>query len=684
VVGKLLHIDGVALRERVATRHREDTRLAGERGPDDEVRLLQRKPGCHQIDVVAAQSPDGVIPRCLDDLDVRFRVTRLELPDDLDELRTTSRSAQQAESQRPLEAARRDVRALEHARELVVGRAYVSQEPLAEWRQFDAATGAVNELRAELLLERAQALADPGGRQPELLGGTPEVQFLGEDEKETQLPQLDGLPHRELTLHDAFGFRLLIRNRLTATVAWMSIKEEKRKAWTTLILLGLAQFMVILDITVVNVALPSIAEDLAFAEGDLQWVITAYVLFTGGLLLLGGRATDLFGRRRVFLAGLMTFTLASLASGLAPSAEALIVARAVQGLGAAMLTPGALSIVTTTYEGGQRTAALAAWSAISSAGAAAGLVLGGVLTTALGWEWIFLINVPIGLATAIAVLQVVPAAPASAAGRRLDLLGAATVVAGLVLLVYGIEGTGEHGWGTERTVLLLIAAAALLAAFIAIERRIREPILPPSTWRNRSLVSGVGLVLVATALLIAVYFLNTIYLQDILGWSALETGLGFLPFVLVIGVAANVATKLIPRIGSRNLAALGLLLVGAGASLLALGPDVASYGVDVLPGFVVFGLGVGLVFPAASIAALSGVGEEEAGLASGLLTTGHELGAAFGVAAISAVATAAPTFVAGYADGFAAVAVAGAVLAVIALLATPTVRPGATPQVAND
>jgi EmrB/QacA subfamily drug resistance transporter len=463
----------------------------------------------------------------------------------------------------------------------------------------------------------------------------------------------------------------------------MSTNEE-RKSWTTLILLGLAQFMVILDITVVNVALPSIGEDLSFAEGDLQWVITAYVVFTGGLLLLGGRATDLFGRRRIFLAGLMIFTLASLASGLAPSAEALIVARAAQGVGAAMLTPGALSIVTTTYEGAQRIAALAAWSAIGSAGAAAGVVLGGVLTTGLGWEWIFLINVPIGLATAIAVLQVVPAAPASAAGRRLDLLGAATVVAGLVLLVYGIEGANEHGWGSERTVLLLIASAALLAGFIAIERRVREPVLPPSTWSNRSLVSGVGLVLVVTALLVAVLFLNTIYLQDVLGWSALEAGLGFFPLVLVIGIAANLATKLIPRIGSRNLAALGLLLVAGGATLLALAPEDASYGVDILPGFAVLGFGTGLVFPAASIAAFSGVGEESAGLASGLVTTGHELGAAFGVAAISAVATAAQTFVAGYEDGFAAVAVAAAVVAVIALLATPTVRPVATPQVADE
>lgn len=451
----------------------------------------------------------------------------------------------------------------------------------------------------------------------------------------------------------------------------------ERKPWTTLILLGLAQFMVILDITVVNVALPSIAEDLAFSEGDLQWVITAYVLVTGGLLMLGGRATDLFGRRRVFLAGLGIFTLASLASGLAPSPEALIAARAAQGLGAAMLTPGALSIVTTTYEGSQRTAALAAWGAISSAGAAAGVVLGGILTTALGWESIFFINVPIGVITAIGVLSVVPAARPSAAGMRLDVLGAVTAVAGLVLLVYAIDGANDHGWGSARTLLLLIASAALLATFAAVERRVREPVLPPSTWSNRSLVSGVGLILVATALVVAVFFLNTIYLQDTLGWSALETGLAFLPFVVAIGLAANAANRLIGHTGSRNLAALGLLLVAAGGGLLALAPDVATYGTDVLPGFVVLGFGVGLVFPVAAIASMSEVGEETAGLASGLMTTGHELGAAFGVAAISAVATAASTFVAGYADGFVAVAAVAGVAAIVTLVALPTVRPGA-------
>jgi EmrB/QacA subfamily drug resistance transporter len=461
-------------------------------------------------------------------------------------------------------------------------------------------------------------------------------------------------------------------------------ERSERKPWTTLVLLGLAQFMVILDITVVNVALPSIGEDLGFAEGDLQWVITAYVLFTGGLLMLGGRASDLFGRRRIFLAGLGTFTLASLASGLAPSPEALIAARSAQGFGAAMLTPGALAIVTTTYAGSQRTAALAAWSAISSAGAAAGVVLGGILTTALGWEWIFFINVPVGFATAVGVLRVVPDARPIAAGVRLDILGALTAVAGLVLLVYAIEGANDHGWGSARTLLLLGASATLLATFVAVERRVREPILPPATWSNRSLVSGVALILAATALLIAVFFLNTLYLQDILGWSALETGLAFLPLVVAIGLAANVANRLIGRVGSRNLAALGLLLVAAGAILFVLAPDTASYATDVLPGYIVLGFGVGLVFPAGSIASMSEVGEEGAGLASGLLTTGHELGAAFGAAAISAVATAASTFVAGYADGFTAVAAVAGLVAIVALLALPSVRPGAeTPAAAH-
>jgi Na+/melibiose symporter-like transporter len=290
---------------------------------------------------------------------------------------------------------------------------------------------------------------------------------------------------------------------------------------------------------------------------------------------------------------------------------------------------------------------------------------------------VFFINVPIGIAAGIGVLRLVPDAVPAGRGRLPDVVGAVTAVAGLVLLIYAIEGATDHGWGSARTLLLLLASAAILATFVAIERRVREPMLPPRTWRNRSLVSGVGLVLAATALLVAVFFLNTIYLQDVRGWSALETGLAFLPLVLVIGIAANVANSLLPRVGSRNLGALGLLLVGAGGALLALAPDAATYATDVLPGFLILGFGTGLVFPVAAIAAMSEVGEETAGLASGLLTTGHELGAAFGVAAISAIATSAPTFVAGYADGFAAVAVVAALVALITLVATPTVRPPA-------
>jgi EmrB/QacA subfamily drug resistance transporter len=447
--------------------------------------------------------------------------------------------------------------------------------------------------------------------------------------------------------------------------------EAEHKPWTTLILLGLAQFMVILDITVVNVALPSIGQELAFAEGDLQWVITAYVLFTGGLLMLGGRATDLFGRRRVFLGGLTTFTAASLASGLASSPEALVAARALQGVGAAMLTPAALSIVTTTYAGSQRTAALAAWSAIGSAGAAAGVVLGGVLTSGLGWEWVFFVNVPVGVIAGIGVIRVVPSAAPVAAGQRLDVLGAVTAVAGLVVLLYGIEGANEHGWTSARTVALVLASVVLLATFVRVETTAREPIIPPATWRNRTLVSGTVVILVATALLVAVFFLNTLYLQDVLGWSALETGLAFLPLVVVIAVGANAASRLISRIGAPNLAALGLLLVAGGATLLAVAPDAASYATDLLPGFLVLGLGVGLVFPAGSIAAMKDIPDEAAGLASGLVTTGHELGAAFGVAAISAVATAASTFVAGYANGFVVVAAVAALVAGLAVVAGP-------------
>lgn len=451
---------------------------------------------------------------------------------------------------------------------------------------------------------------------------------------------------------------------------------EQRKPWTTLVLLCVAQFMVILDVTVVNVALPSIGADLGFAEGDLQWVVTIYVLFTGGLLLLGGRVADLVERRAVFLTGLTIFTGASLASGLAGSPEMLIVSRAVQGLGAALLTPAALSIVTTTYEGSQRTTALSAWGAIGSAGAAAGVLFGGMLTTWLSWEWVFLINVPIGAVAGLAALGLLPTSRSAAPRGALDVLGGLTVVGGLVLLVYALEGTTEHGWGSARTLVLLGIAAAVLAAFAAIERVSSRPLVPPETWRSRSLVSAAVLVLGATGILVGTFFLNTFYLQEQLDASALETGLAFLPLALLIGVAAHAVSHLLPRLGARVVVVAGMVLVAGGSLLLSGAPENGSYAADVLPGFVLLALGVGLVFPTVSIVGLGDVAPEKAGLASGLLTTSHEIGAALGVAVLSAVAASAGASIAdGYQDGFLVAAAIAAGLAVVSVVSVPGAKP---------
>jgi EmrB/QacA subfamily drug resistance transporter len=456
---------------------------------------------------------------------------------------------------------------------------------------------------------------------------------------------------------------------------------ETQQPWSILFLLGAAQFMVILDITVVNVALPSIGAALGFAAADLEWVVTIYVLFTGGLLLLGGRLADRFDRRVVFLTGLSVFTAASLASGLAPSPGALIAARAAQGLGAALLTPAALSIVTTTYTGSQLTKALTAWGAIGSAGAAAGVLLGGVLTSALSWEWIFLINVPVGVAAIALTPRLIPSGGAASGEGRLDLPGALTVVAGLMVLVYALDGTSDHGWGSARTLLLLALSAGLLATFAVVERVSRRPLVPPATWRHRSLVSSAAVVLGITGILVGVFFLNSLYLQHVLDASALETGLGFLPLALSIGGTAHVASSLLPRVGSRALVVGGLVLVAAGALVLAAAPDDASYLLHLLPGFLVVGVGMGLVFPGVTVTALSEVPEAEAGLASGFIATSHELGAALGVAVLAAIAatagdiTTATGIAAGYQDGFVAAAGIAVALGVIAGWTIPSVRP---------
>jgi EmrB/QacA subfamily drug resistance transporter len=438
--------------------------------------------------------------------------------------------------------------------------------------------------------------------------------------------------------------------------------------------------MVIIDMTVVNVALPTIGAALHFASpADLQWVVSAYVLFSGGLLLLGGRTADLLGRRRVFLAGLLIFSIASMASGFAPSPLMLIVSRAFQGLGAAFLTPAALSIITTTYTGAQRSSALAAWGAIGGAGAAAGVLLGGVVTSFFGWQWVFFINVPIGLVAAALALRLLPVSLAIAARlRELDLIGALTQTAGLVLLVYTIEGTATYGWASTQTLVLLGLAAALLAGFLLVEWLVQRPLLPPATWRNRSLLSGVGMMLGVSGIMGAAFFLNSLFLQGVMGATALQTGLAFVPFAAVIFVASHLGSRLVAHLGTRSVLVLGLLATAGGVLLLARVPDQPTFVADLLPGFVALGAGLGLAFVAIAVTVMADVNPGQAGVASALMMTGHELGAALGVALFSAVASARSVqsgFTAGYSEALVAAAIVAVVLTLLSLLAVPVVRP---------
>lgn len=461
-----------------------------------------------------------------------------------------------------------------------------------------------------------------------------------------------------------------------------------RWPWSVLVLVCVAQFMVILDITVVNVALPSIGADLGFAAGDLQWVVTAYVLFTGGLLLLGGRASDLLGRRPVFLAGLLVFTAASLASGLAASPAALIISRAAQGLGAAMLSPAALSILTTIYTGPRRTRALSVWGAIGAGGAVVGLLFGGMLTTWLSWEWVFFINVPVGIATALFALRLIPPSEGAGGLRELDLPGASTLVGGLVTLIYGIEGTTTHGWGSTRTLGLFALATVLLGAFLAFERAAGRPLIPTPTWGRRTLTAAMTMMLGATGFLIGLIFLGSLYLQQTLGASALATGFAFLPIMLAIGPVAHIAPALLTRFGTRTVLVTGLVLMASAAALLSSAPDQASYAIDLLPGLLIAGVGIGLVFVTVNVTAMSDVGPETAGLASGLMTTSHEVGAALGVSVFSAVAAGAGGGAvdalgspASFGEGTMVAALIAAGLAIAATAAVPVVRPASTAHV---
>jgi EmrB/QacA subfamily drug resistance transporter len=409
--------------------------------------------------------------------------------------------------------------------------------------------------------------------------------------------------------------------------------------WLILVIACLAQFMVVLDATVVNVALPSIQKGLHFSPSSLQWVVNAYTLIFGGFLLLGGRAGDLLGRKRLFVAGVALFSAASLLNGLAQTSGMLIVGRGLQGLGGALLSPAALSIITTTFtEQSERTKALGVWSAIAAGGGAVGLVMGGALTQLASWEWIFIVNVPVGIATLLATLRFVPESRADLHHRTFDLAGAVTVTGGLVVLVYAIVKAQSFGWGSARTVGLIAAALALLAAFVAIERRSKAPLIRLSIFRVKTLtVADLVLLLVASGLF-GMFFFASLYVQEILGYSPLRAGLAFLPVTAGIAVGAGIAQGLIKRVGIRNVAVVGIALATVGLVILAGIPVHGTYAADLLPGLLPMSIGMALTFVPITLMATGGVGENDAGLASGLFNTAQQVGGSLGLAILSTLA----------------------------------------------
>jgi EmrB/QacA subfamily drug resistance transporter len=418
----------------------------------------------------------------------------------------------------------------------------------------------------------------------------------------------------------------------------MSTVTPNPRRWWALALLCGAFFMVILDANIVVVALPSIDGELGFSEQGLQWVVSAYALTFAGLLLLGGRAADLLGRRRLFMVGLLFFTLASLLCGLAWSPGSLIGARALQGIGAAIMTPTALSIVSTTFEGAERNKALAIWGMLGAFGATAGYLIAGPLVDGPGWEWIFFINVPIGLAALAFCPVLLPESRVTTARRSYDPAGALTITAALFLLVYAVVEGPDAGWGSLQTILLFAGAALLLATFALIESRHRAPLVPLRIFRSRTLVGANAVMLLFGTLGSGMTFILTQYAQQVLGYSGLEFGASFVVAPVAAAVGMIVAQAAVARVGFRPVAAAGMAFLGAGSLLLTQVAVGGSYFGDIFLGILLFGCGIGPVFATATIAALAGVAERESGLASGLSNTAFQLGGALGVAIVSTVA----------------------------------------------
>jgi EmrB/QacA subfamily drug resistance transporter len=446
------------------------------------------------------------------------------------------------------------------------------------------------------------------------------------------------------------------------------------RRWIALILLCAAQFVVVLDASIVNVALPTIGNALKFSERDLPWVVNAYVLTFGGFLLLGGRVADLLGRRRVFLGGLVVFALASLAGGLAASSGQLIVARAVQGLGAATLSPAALAIVTTTFrDGAERNKALGVWGAVAGGGGAAGVLLGGVLTDGLGWQWVLWVNVPIGLIAAALAPMLIAESRAEEGTRHFDFAGAVSITAGLSLLVYALVDANAVGWGSARTIALLAVSVALIAGFIAIERRSRAPLVPFGIFRLRTLTGANVVGLLVGASLFSMFFFISLYMQQVLGYSAIRAGLSYLPLAVSIILSAGIASQLVTRIGFKYVLAAGMALIAAGLIWFSQISVHGGFASDILGPSLLAAVGLGFAFVAVTIAAVSGVSDREAGLASGLINTAQQIGGALGLAilaAISASVTGTSRAPAVLTRGFHDAFLAGAGFALLGVLAT--------------
>ena len=430
------------------------------------------------------------------------------------------------------------------------------------------------------------------------------------------------------------------------TMTGTAVDKPDRRRWIALGVIVAAQFMVVLDVAIVNVALPSIRTDLHFSQESLQWVITAYSILFGGALLLGGRLADLLGRRRLFIAGLALFTVSSLLDGLAWSEGSLIAFRALQGLGAALLSPAALSILTTTFkEGRERNLALGIWGAASGSGGAAGVLLGGALTSALSWSWIFFINVPVGALVIGLTPWLLRESRADLGHRHFDFAGAASITGGLMLLVYAMTRAAQHGWATGATIGLLAASVALIATFFVIELRSKAPLLPLRIFRLRTLSASNLSGLLMGAALFSQFFLLTLYMQQVLHYSALKTGVAYIALTLTIIAFSAVSQALTTRLGVRRVLASGLALSTVALVLFARLPVHGSYFADLFPAFIISGVGLALVFIPMSIGALTSVRQSDAGIASGLINTTQQIGGAIGVAAATTIAA---TYTANY------------------------------------